>query len=190
MKTRKFAVCPVIGIGFALLAGFPVSAFQKSAPAVPSQLQKPATLRADYVIKAGVFYEEGKNYGFNVNSHAQSFGSRCVSGLNTSLPSDPGARTLYLKVDSQNQVLGSRCDFTVFEPAQLKNGFVFKSFTGSLVDSSGRNALNLTAAPSPGSTSMKFLFHGWAEPGGHASYHLLTITLEGPSGRDWREALR
>jgi hypothetical protein len=84
--------------------------------------------------------------------------------------------------------VGSKCDFTVFEPAKLKNGFVFKSFSGRRFKSNNAD-IEVKSSPSSGSTSIKFFLHGWAEAGRYAGYYIETITLEGPSGSDWKDAL-
>ena len=123
------------------------------------------------------------NYGFNTNAHSLSFGSNCRESYR---------RDSYnytdLLAEARNQIVGSKCDFTVFEPAKLKNGFVFKSFTGRRSKSSKAD-IELKSSPSSGGTSVKFVLHGWADPGNYAIYHIESITLEGPAGRDWRDAL-
>ena len=136
-----------------------------------------------YTIKGGDFYHEAQNYGFNTNAHSLSFGSNCRKSYRRDSYNECN-----LSAEARNQIVGSKCDFTVFDPAKLKNGFVFKSFTGH-VSKSSKADIQVKSSPSSGSTSIKFILHGWAEPGKYAIYHIDNITLEGPSGRDWRDAL-
>jgi hypothetical protein len=160
-------------------------AFDKKQLLKPSQQKvlKPVVTKQLYTIKGGDFYHEAQNYGFNTNAHSLSFGSNCRESYR---------RDSYnytdLLAEARNQIVGSKCDFTVFEPAKLKNGFVFKSFTGRRSKSSKAD-IELKSSPSSGGTSVKFVLHGWADPGNYAIYHIESITLEGPAGRDWRDAL-
>ena len=145
---------------------------------------KPMVQKKLYTINGGDFYHEAQNYGFNTNAHSLSFGSNCREYYRRD-----SVNATVVAVEARNQIVGSKCDFTVFDPAKLKNGFVFKSFTGSR-SKSGKADIELKSSPSSGSTSIKFVFHGWADPGNYAIYYIKSITLEGPSGRDWKDALR
>ena len=144
---------------------------------------RPVVTKQLYTIKGGDFYHEAQNYGFNTNAHSLSFGSNCREYYRRD-----SENSTVLAAEARNQIVGSKCDFTVFEPAKLKNGFVFKSFTGRR--SKGSKAdIELKSSPSSGGTSVKFVLHGWAEPGNYAIYCIESITLEGPVGGDWRDAL-
>lgn len=148
----------------------------------------PLATKAEYTVKADEFYNVAKGYGFNVNSHSLAFGSPCEIGN----ISDAVGGGMYFEVDCRDKLLGGKCDFTVFEPAQLKNGFVFKKFRGDANTTTlkGKAGMDVKSTPAQGSTSVKFLFHGWADPGGRAAYYLRSITLEGPAGRSWKDAVR
>ena len=161
-----------------------VSAQTKTlTPKIPAKPVAGA-MRAEYKISAESFYVAGKSYGFNINCHSLSFGSTCKREFLSE-------GRLRLIAGANPSLIGSKCDFTLFEPAQLKNGFVFKSFVGqSRPGGNQRGVIELRTAPVQGSTSVKFVFHGWAEPAAVAEYILETITLEGPAGHDWREAVR
>ena len=152
-------------------------------PTEKKVLKKPVTKQL-YTIKGGDFYHEAQNYGFNTNAHSLSFGSKCREYYRRD-----SENATVVAAEARNQIVGSKCDFTVFEPAKLKNGFVFKSFTGRRSKSSNAD-IELKNSPSSGSTSIKFVFHGWAEPGNYAIYYIKSITLEGPSGHNWKDALR
>lgn len=188
---RRLVALPLLVLAFVLARAV--------LPAAPAQTKiltplnpKPVSSRTEYTVRAGDFYMEGRAYGFNVTGHSRSVGSTCrVSDGTFSQPSEGNLHYLVLQVDSAASLLGSKCDFTVFEPALLKNGFVFKKFTGRLYyATTGHANLQLKTSPVPGSASVKFTFHGWADAGGQARYDLLTLILEGPAGRDWKDALR
>ena len=186
---KKTAVLVLLPLALILFPAGLSTASAQTKTLTPKTLTRPPgeAMRAEYTIKALDFYLEGKNYGFNVNCHPLSAGSNCLFDSNVR-----PARDLLLAVGSKFKVIGSKCDFTVFEPAQLKNGFVFKSFVGrqSLTTSADKAKLELRSSPAAGSTSVKFVFHGWAESLNTAEYRLESIVLEGPAGRDWKEAIR
>jgi hypothetical protein len=160
-------------------------AFDQKQLLKPSEQKvlQPIVTKQLYTIKGGDFYHEAQNYGFNTNAHSLSFGSNCKEYYRRD-----DENSTVVRVEARNQIVGSKCDFTVFEPAKLKNGFVFKSFTGRRSKSSKAD-IELKSSPSSGGVSIKFVFHGWAEPGNYAIYYIKSITLEGPSGRDWKDAL-
>lgn len=163
-------------------------------PPVPGRFPRaatpaePAPARQTYTVNAKQFRDEGKNYGFNWNAHKKDSTSQCGIGYKTSMWYYQDRASVYAL---GGIVFGSRCDYTINEPATLKNGFVFKSYSGKKqVD--GRADVEITSSPAPGSTSMKFTLHAWTEGGtdNNANYNFEYFVLEGPAGRDWKEALR
>jgi hypothetical protein len=152
---------------------------------------KPMTLvegKQTYTIKGRDFYMEAKNYGFNTTAHEKSFGSNCK--VNDFI----NENALALEAGRWQGMPGSKCDFNVFKGQTLKNGFVFKSYRGQK-KVNGKANINMTSSPASGGNSIKFTFHGWADPGlgqhDNEAYYMFTeFVLEGPTNRDWRDALR
>lgn len=145
---------------------------------------KTAPKRQDYRIPGREFYLEARNYGFNTNAHAKSFGSKCE------VDDFINENALALEVGRFQGLPGSKCDFDVFKGQTLKNGFVFKSYRGEK-KVKGQANIDLTSRPASGGASIKFTLHGWDDPGDNEAYYMFNeFILEGPGDRDWRDALR
>ncbi len=140
-----------------------------------------------YTIKAWDFHTAAKPYGFNYYAHPKSIGATCSDvAQGNQYGYIQGVLGFYV-----GGVIGSRCDFSLFEGQALQNGFVFKTYKvySNLVKPASTAEMNLLTSPTPGSTSVNFTFHGWSNAGAWAEFSLDTITLEGPAGMDWKKAL-
>ncbi len=139
-----------------------------------------------YTIKGGDFYNVANNYGYNSYANKEDATSECFIGIGVGQQvfGEAGCRGLF----------GSRCNFSFFGNQQLKNGFVFKTFTGEALQwDLGKGVISLTSSPASGSNSVLFTTKGWCEANSQkfnwASYSIKDITLEGPAGIDWKKAL-
>ncbi|MBI5639660.1 MAG: hypothetical protein HZA17_04465 [Nitrospirae bacterium] len=138
-----------------------------------------------YTLSGRDFFATAQNYGFNSRADKLSTLSDC--GIYAS--DNPNDNPREVKASISAATFGSRCNFTFFEGQTLKNGFIYKSFTGGKHATSSECDVSLTSQPTPGATSVKFTFHGWVEPPiKNCWYSIDTITLEGPVDTDWAKA--
>jgi hypothetical protein len=85
---------------------------------------------------------------------------------------------------------GARCDFVLFDGDQLNEGWAFKSYDAVGPTDTMGHGYTVTERPTVGSRTIRFRVHLWCDAGQTCRYDITFITLEGPPGRDWREAFR
>ena len=136
-----------------------------------------------FKINSMTFYQTALTYGYNSYAHKKSWGATCEI-----IAYD---EYLMVKTGGTASAVGSTCDFSLFE-GTLKNNFKYKYFTPGDPNFSSTDTnkarTTLTKIPSPGSTSVNFKYHGWAESFQHTSMAIKTITLEGPEWLSWDSA--
>ena len=160
--------------------------FLKPAPIMQQPVQK-----QEYTIGGWEFYQAAKAYGFNCGFANVSPNSDC--SFREANCTTSNCMNFSVRSRSTN---GSKCDARIFTGKRLQNGFVIKRYAASIVKREDAAAdVNLTSGPTTGSTSIQFSVHGWAEAHGifqqnWAAWSLKSITLEGPAGKDWHDALR
>ena len=150
---------------------------------VPTATKSP---RKTFTINANDFYNTATQYGYNSYAHKKSWNASCrilVGGR------DHGGIRVLVSTGRITNAIGSTCDFSLFE-GTLTNNFKYKDFTPALPYSSDSNkaSTSLTKKPSPGSTSVNFKYHGWAESDQSTNGKIEKITLEGPANLSWDKA--
>jgi hypothetical protein len=150
---------------------------------VPTATKSP---RKTFTINGKDFYNTATLYGYNSYAHKKSWNADCRIV--------PGGKTeVYVGIEvwtgQLNNLIGSTCDFSLFE-GTLKNNFIYKDFVPGNKWSSDWNkaSTSLTKKPSAGSTSTNFKYHGWAEPNQYTCMAITSITLEGPADLSWDRA--
>lgn len=145
----------------------------------------PAPSRQEYVIGGGEAYIFSQTQGFKFSTKLE----------------DPVTQEGYIKGDGgllnlstsgkPMNIFGSRCDYVLFDGRELTEGWVFKSYNASPVALiTTRTTTRVDERPEAGSRIIRFKIHLSTEAGSFVSFTIVNLTLEGPAGRDWREAFR
>ena len=146
----------------------------------------PAPARQEYTILGGDAYTfsqtQGYKFSYTLENPLTQFGQILVLGSNI----------LELKTNGKNMyAFGSRCDFVLFDGRELKEGWIFKSYDASTSQIiTGKGSSRVDERPAAGSRTIRFRIHLWTEAGSSIWFDIRRLTLEGPAGRDWREAFR
>jgi hypothetical protein len=146
----------------------------------------PAPTRQEYTISGGDAYTFSQTQGFKFSYKVEN----PLTQLGQIFVVPPGF--LELKTAGKNMTLvGSRCDFVLFDGRELKDGWIFKSYdasTGQLI--ANRGSSRVDERPTAGSRTIRFRIHLWTEAGSSIWFDIHRLKLEGPAGQDWREAFR
>jgi hypothetical protein len=174
----------VLGLAAILITVSVQAGTKMLTPRLP-QKPFPITSKKTFTIKANEFYDKASQYGYNSYAHDKSWNAECVIIADNREHTGP---FVTVRTGMNSNVIGSTCDYSLFE-GTLINNFVFKDFTPrSSTIVSGKAETTMTKKPSPGSTSVNFKFHGWAEPFELTSMGIRYITLEGPANLTWDRA--
>jgi len=162
----------------------PIVRYTINLSTVPIATKSP---RKTFTIDGNDFYNTAAVYGYNSYAHKKSWNATCKISIGAP---DNFGNVISVKTGGIHNAIGSTCDYSLFE-GTLKNNFKYKDFTpGNRPYSSDSNkaSTTLTKKPSPGSTSVNFKYHGWAESFQATSMAINNITLEGPANLSWDRA--
>jgi hypothetical protein len=145
--------------------------------------------RQAYTVTGREFYDLASQRGYFTRAN---FSEECVSCTLIPGPADGIAADLVVARASPllpacGPYRGSPlCRFDFFAGGELRNGFVFKSIDAHI--GAPECARPEATGPTPGGTSVNFRVE-IRQMGAQCEYQLVSVVLEGPPNRSWREAL-